>query len=71
MKNNIKNISKVIYLLDKHILEILTEKEVDERTLGTLTSIRQDYIRELNSVISSNNTSDMYNKKYWKSFRRP
>ena len=71
MKNNLRNIRKVIYLLDKHILEILTEKEVDERTLGTLTSIRQDYVRELNSVISSNNTSDMYNKKYWESFRRP
>ena len=71
MKNNLKNISKLIFLLDKHIIKILSNKEIDEDKLSTLTDIRILYIEELNSIISSKNTSDMYNKKYWESFRRP
>jgi len=64
-----KNISKVINLLDNHILRILSKKEIDDRTLNTLTSIRIEYVQEMNSIISSNNTSDMYDKKYWKSYK--
>jgi len=64
-----KNISKVINLLDNHILRILSKKEIDDRTLNTLTSIRIEYVQEINSIISSKNTSDMYDKKYWKSYK--
>ena len=64
-----KNIRKVINLLDNHILRILSKKEIDDRTLNTLTSIRIEYVQEINSIISSQNTSDMYDKKYWKSYK--
>ena len=70
MKNDIKNISKIIYLLDKHILRILSKNEIDDRTLSTLTSTRIEFVQEMNSVISSKNTRDMFDKKYWKSYRK-
>ena len=69
--NNISTITKIIYFIDIQILKILSSKEVDEDKLSTLTDIRILYIEELNSIISSNNTSDMYDKKYYESFRRP
>ena len=68
--NNTKNISKVIYLLDKHILRILSKNEIDVRTLGSLTSIRIDYVQEKNNLISSKNTRDMFDKKYFETYRR-
>ena len=68
--NNTKNISKVIYLLDNHILRILSKNEIDDRTLSTLTSIRIEYVQELNSIISSKNTRDMFDKKYFETYRR-
>ena len=70
MKNNIKNISKVIYLLDNHILRILSKNEIDDKTLSTITSIRLDYVQELNNLISTKNTRDMFDKKYFESYRR-
>ena len=70
MKNDIKNISKIIYLLDKHILRILSKNEIDDRTLSTLTSTRIEFVQEMNSIISSKNTRDMFDKKYWKSYRK-
>ena len=70
MVNNIKNISYVIHQLDKHILRILNKNEIDERTLSTLTSIRIEYVQEMNSVMSSKNTRDMFDKKYWEPYRR-
>ena len=69
--NSIENIQKIIYLLDKHILNILSSKEVNEDKLSDLTDIRVLYIEELNNLIRSKNISDMYNKKYWKSYKRP
>ena len=69
--NSIININKIIQLIDKHILKILFSKEVNEDKLSTLTDIRVLYIEELNNLIRSKNISDMYNKKYWKSYRRP
>ncbi len=68
--NNLKNISYVIHLLDKHILRILSKNEIDDRTLSTLTSIRIEYVQELNSIISSKNTRDMFDKKYFETYRR-
>ncbi len=65
MVNNIKNISKVIYLLDEHILEILMKDEVDDNKLSVLTDIRILYIEELNSLIRTRNTRDMFDEKYF------
>ena len=68
--NSIKNISKVIYLLDKHIIEILNKSEVDDDKLSVLSDIRILYVEELNNSIRSKNISDMFDKKYWKSYRK-
>lgn len=65
MVNNIKNISKVIYLLDEHILEILMKDEVDDDKLSVLTDIRVLYVEELNNMIRSKNIGDMFDKKYF------
>ncbi len=70
MVKNTKNISKVIYLLDNHILRILSKNEIDDRTLSTLTSIRIEYVQEMNNLISSKNTRDMFDKKYFETYRR-
>ena len=70
MVNNIKNISNVIHQLDKHNLRILNKNEIDDRTLNTLTSIRIEYVQEINNLISSKNTRDMFDKKYWEPYRR-
>ena len=69
--NSIENIQKIIYLLDKQILKILSSKEVNEDKLSDLTDIRVLYIEELNNLVRSKNISGMYNKKYWKSYKRP
>ena len=61
--NNIKNISKTINLLDKRITELLLQTEIDEDKIDTLSSIRFQYVEELNSLIRSKNTSEMFNKK--------
>ncbi len=68
--NRIKRISKVIHLLDKHIMVILSKKEVDDDKLSVLTDIRILFVEELNGLIRSNNTSEMYDKKYWNSYRK-
>jgi len=61
--NNIKNISKTINLLDKRITNLLIQKEIDEDKIDTLSSIRFQYVEELNSLIRVKNTSEMFNKK--------
>ncbi len=61
--NNIKNISKTINLLDKRITELLLQNEIDEDKIDTLSSVRFEYTKELNSLIRSKNTSEMFNKK--------
>jgi len=61
--NNIKNISKTINLLDKRITNLLIQKEIDEDKIDTLSSIRFQYVDELNSLISVKNTREMFNKK--------
>jgi len=64
MNINSKNkISKIIYLIDNHIIDLLGKKEVDEDKIDTLTKIRIEYIQELNNIIRVQNTKDMYKKK--------
>ena len=65
-----KKIERIISLIDVHILRILNRKEVDVDRLDSLTEIRILYIEERNSLIRSSNTSGMYDKKYWKSYRK-
>lgn len=61
--NNIKNISKTINLLDKRITNLLIQKEIDEDKIDTLSSIRFQYVEELNGLIRVKNTREMFNKK--------
>jgi hypothetical protein len=64
MRVNSKNkINKILYLIDNHIINLLGKKEIDEEKIETLTSIRIDYIKELNNIIRVQNTSDMYKNK--------
>ena len=63
-------IEKIISLLDKHILLILNKKEVDDDKLSVLSDIRILYIEELKSLIRSKNTRDMFDKKYFESYRK-
>jgi len=63
--NSIELISKIISKLDKHIMVILSKNEIDDDKLSVLTDIRILFVEELNGLISSNNTSEMYDKKYW------
>jgi hypothetical protein len=58
--NGIKNISKTIYLLDKHIYNILKKEDFKESKLNTLTSVRTDYIKELNNQIRIKNTRKLF-----------
>ena len=66
----INNISKLIYLLDEHILEILMKDEVDDDKLSVLTDIRILYIEELNNMIRSKNIGDMFDRKYFELYRK-
>jgi len=68
--NHVKGISKVISLLDKHILNILSQKEIDDDKLAVLSDIRVLYIEELNGIIRSKNTREMFDKKYRDSYRK-
>jgi len=61
--NSIKNISKTVNLLDKHIYNILKKEEMDEDRLETIVGIRNQYIQELNNQIRIKNTREMFNKK--------
>jgi len=66
----INNISKLIYLLDEHILEILMKDEVDDDKLSVLTDIRILYREELNNLIRSKNINGMFDKKYFEMYRK-
>jgi len=68
--NNSKNINRIIYLLDTHIIELFSKKQIDIKSINALSQIRFDYMKELNSIISSKNTKEMFNKEYWKRYRK-
>lgn len=61
--NGIRNISKTIYLLDKKIKELLLQKEVNVNQVDVLSSVRFQYIEELNGLIRSRNTREMFKNK--------
>ena len=68
--NNHKKIELIISLLDSHILNELKKKEFNEDRIQTITGIRSDYIEELNSVQRGENIQDMFDKNYFKNFRK-
>ena len=68
--NNQNKLDTIISLLDTHILNELKKKEMNEDRVQTLSGIRSEYIEELNSVIRGENLRDMFDKNYWKSYRK-
>mgnify|MGYP003632608551 CR=1 FL=1 len=63
--NSIKTLNKTIQLLDKRILVLLLEKELDVIKIDSLSSVRTLYIEELNNKIRVKNTRKMFNKDYY------
>ncbi len=63
-----KVVSKVISQLDIHILKLLSEDEVDEDKLTTFSEVRSEYVLELQSIIKSENTSEMFDRKNYKNY---
>jgi len=61
--NSIKTLSKTIQLLDKRIIELLNEKELDDNKINTLSNVRTLYIEELNNIIRVKNTREMFKNK--------
>ena len=61
--NSIKIIRKTIQLLDKRIIELLLEKEINVNKIDSLSNVRMLYTEELKSLISMRNTRDMYKNK--------
>lgn len=63
-KVNSKNkISLIIYLIDKHIIDLLGKNEIDEEKIENLTNIRIEFIKEFNNIIRVENIKDMFKKK--------
>ena len=57
---SIENISRMIDLFDKKILKMLSEDEMDESKIQTLSDVKMDYIKELNNQIRIKNTREMF-----------
>ena len=71
MKINSKNkIKKIIFLIDKHIVDLLSKEDLDEEKIETLTAIRVEYILELNNIIRVENTRKMFDKEYNKMYKK-
>ncbi len=68
--NSIETLGKIINLLDAHVLTLLQEKELDDVKVLSISSIRIEYMEELNNLIRAHSMSDMYDKKYWDSYRK-
>jgi hypothetical protein len=68
--NNQNKLSTILSLLDNHIVKELKKDEINEDKIDTLTTIRTEFIQELNSVKRGENISEMYDKKYWKTYRK-
>jgi hypothetical protein len=63
--NSIKTLNKTIKLLDKRIIKLLLEKDIDVIQINSLSSVRTLYIEELNNKIRVKNTRKMFNKDYY------
>lgn len=58
-----KVVTKVISELDKHIFRVLSKDVVEDDKLQSLTDVRTGYVEELNSIVKSENTSEMFDRK--------
>jgi|GEM_PF-4184483 len=58
-----KVVIKVISELDKHIFQILSKDVIDDNKLQSLSDVRTEYVQELNLIVKSENTSEMYDRK--------
>ena len=69
--NSIETLGEIINLLDAHVLTLLQKKELDDVKVLSISSIRLEYIEELNNLIRSRCRSEMYDKKYYDLYRKP
>jgi hypothetical protein len=60
--NSLKTLNKTIQLLDKRIIKLLLEKDIDVHKIDTLSNVRKSYTEELKGLISMRNTRDMHKK---------
>ena len=67
--DNIENISRVIHVLDVQILKLINEKELDDRRIAVLSDIRFEYMKEMNALVRTQNTRDMFDKEYNKMYK--
>ena len=67
--NNQRNISRVIQVLDVQILKLINEKELDDRRIAVLSDIRFEYMKEMNALVRTQNTRDMFDKEYNKMYK--
>lgn len=71
MKVNNKNkLNTIISLLDTHIINELKKVEVNEDKVDTLSGIRTVFVMELNNVMRGENNRKMFDKDYWKTYRK-
>lgn len=71
MKVNNKNkLNSIISLLDTHIINELKKVEVNEDKVDTLSGIRTVFVMELNNVMRGENNRKMFDKDYWKTYRK-
>jgi len=68
--NSIETLGKIINLLDVHVIKLLQKKDLDFETVVSISSIRIEYMEELNSLIRTRNTREMYDKKYYDLYRK-
>ena len=68
--NNQNKLNTIISLLDTHILNELKKKDMNEEKVESLTGIRTEFIVELNNVLRGENIRNMFDKKYWESYRK-
>ena len=68
--NSIETLSKIINLLDVHVLTLLQKKELDDEKVISISSIRIEYMDELTNLIRTRNTREMYDKKYYDLYRK-
>lgn len=68
--NNQNKLDTFISLLDIHILNELKKKDMNEDKVESLTGIRSEFIEELNNVKRGENIRSMFDKEYWKSYKK-
>jgi len=62
-ENSFKSVQKKIHLLDNIIEKLLMKKNVDENKIQILSSVRFEYMEELNNLIKVKNMTDMFKRK--------